>query len=141
MAKKKTPRRPDSMKAINSRLNRLEKMLREALSSSKVWKQNQIELRETAVEPWRFLVRRQHPWRKQLYVKGRNLTARQLVGAIKSNQFNEENAAANFHLPIEAIREALAYVEKNSELLQTEAEIERLMRKREGAPRVGQPVS
>ncbi|GEM_PF-3586901 len=97
--------------------------------------------RETAIEPWRFLVCRQHPWRKQLYLKGRNLTARQLVGAIKANQLDDEKAAANYHLPIEAIREALAYVEKNRELLETEAEIERLMRKREGVVRVPQPVS
>src|SRR3989442_1253189 len=64
---------------------------------------------ETAVAPWQFLVRRLHPWRKQLYVKGRNLTARQLVGSIKANQLDEEKAAQNHHLPIEAVREALAY--------------------------------
>src|SRR5437016_1804260 len=98
-----------------------------------------IEACETAVEPWQFLVRRQHPWRKQLYLKGRNLTARQLVGSIKANQLDDEKAAANHHLPIEAIREALAYVEKNGRLLEAEAEIERLMHEREA--HVSQPVS
>jgi len=88
--------------------------------------------RETPVEPWRHLVRRQHPWRQQLYVKGRNLTARQLVGGIKANQLDEQQAAANYDLPIEAIREALHYVEQNTELLEAEAEIERLMLKRGG---------
>lgn len=85
---------------------------------------------ETAVNPWLFLVRRRHPWRIQLYVKGRNLTARQLVGAIHANRLNEEQAAENHQLPVEAIREALAYVEQNRDLLATEAEIERLMGKR-----------
>jgi uncharacterized protein (DUF433 family) len=155
MARKKTTSRSDPLKKIEGRLRHVEEMLQEALSfvtshkvlealasmpSEKVSEENLLESRETPTEPWRFLVRRQHPWRKQLYVKGRNMTARQLVGSIKANQFDDEKAAANFHLPIDAIREALVYVEKNIELLQTEAEIERLMHKREGATRGAQPV-
>lgn len=123
---------PDRLDKIEGRLQHLEEML-------DYWKQKRIEARETAVEPWRFLVRRQHPWRKQLYLKGRNLTARQLVGSIKANQLDDEKAAANHRLPIEALREALAYVEKNRTLLETEAEIERLMHKR--VAHVPQPVS
>src|SRR5436190_3215722 len=84
---------------------------------------NSIE-KETVVEPWKHLVRRQHAWRKQLYIIGRNMTARQLVGSIKANQFDDAQAAANYHLSVEAIHEALLYVEQNSELLETEAEIE-----------------
>ena len=122
----------DRLDKIEGRLQHLEEMLEH-------WKQTRVEARETAVEPWRFLVRRQHPWRKQLYLKGRNLTARQLVGSIQANQLDDENAAANYHLPIEAIREALAYVEKTRKLLETEAEIERLMHKR--VAHVPQPVS
>src|SRR5438045_3680363 len=95
---------PDRLDKIEGRLQRLEELLQH-------WKQERIESRETAVEPWQFLVRRQHPWRKQLYLKGRNLTARQLVGSLKANQWDDEKAAANHHLPIEAIREAMAYVE------------------------------
>jgi uncharacterized protein (DUF433 family) len=79
---------------------------------------------ETAVDPWKFLVRRSHRRRTQLYVKGRNMTARQLVGSIKANQFDDQAAAANFHLPIEAIREALAYVEQNWDLIAKETQIE-----------------
>jgi uncharacterized protein (DUF433 family) len=112
-------------------------MLKDAISS---WNTAAPE-RETAAAPWHFLVRRHHPWRKQLYLKGRNLTARQLVGSIKANQFDEQTAAANYHLPVEAIREALDYVERNRELLENESEIERLMQKREGVARVPQPVS
>ncbi len=98
-------------------------------------------LRETPVEPWQHLVQRHHPWRTQLYIKGRNLTARQLVGGIKANRLDEKQAAANYDLPVEAIREALTYVEKNQELLAIEAEIERLMLKRGGVARGPQPVS
>src|SRR5260370_42162860 len=100
---------PDRLDTIESRLRRLEERI------------DRREMREMAVEPWQFLVRRQHPWRKQLYLKGRNLTARQLVGSMKANQFGEKKAAENFHLPVEAIREALEYVQKNLELLEAES--------------------
>ena len=95
---------------------------------------------EFPVEPWQHLVRRQHPWRKQLYVKGRNLTARQLVGAMKANQMDEQQAAADHDLPVEAIREARAYVENNRQLLERESEIERLMLERGGVARGPQTV-
>jgi hypothetical protein len=98
-------------------------------------------MRETPVAPWNHLVRREHPWRKQLYLKGRNMTARQLVGGIQANQLNEAKAAANYHLPIEAVREALAYVEENKDLLEIETEIERLMIKRGGIARGPRSVS
>jgi uncharacterized protein (DUF433 family) len=120
---------PDRLDQIESRLRRLEE------------KMERREMREAAVEPWQYLVRRQHPWRKQLYLKGRNLTARQLVGSMKANQLDEEAAAADNRLPVEAVREALAYVESNRELLETEAEIERPMLKRRRVAPGPQPVS
>src|SRR5437588_68142 len=119
----------ERLDTIESRLRRLEEMI------------DRREMREAAVEPWQYLVRRQHPWRKQLYVKGRNMTARQLVGSMKANQLDEAAAAADYRLPVEAIREALTYVERNRELLETEAEIERLMLKRGEVARGPQPVS
>lgn len=119
----------DRLDTIEERLRRLEERI------------ERREPREAAVEPWQYLVRRQHPWRQQLYVKGRNLTARQLVGAMKANQLDEEAAAADYRLPVEAVREALVYVEKNRELLETETEIERLMLKRGGNARASQAVS
>ena len=120
---------PDRLNTIESRLRRLEERI------------DRREMREAAVEPWQYLVRRQHPWRKQLYVKGRNMTARQLVGSMKANQLDEQAAAADNRVPVEAVREALAYVESNRELLETEAEIERLMLKRGEVARGPQPVS
>jgi uncharacterized protein (DUF433 family) len=90
---------------------------------------------------WQYLVHRRHVWRQQLYVKGRNMTARQLVGAMKANGLNEEQLASDFRLTIAAVREAISYVEANKELLETEAEIERLMLKRGGVSGGPQPVS
>ena len=119
----------DRLDTIEERLRRLEERI------------DRSEMREAAVPPWQYLVRRRHPWRQQLYVKGRNLTARQLVGAMKANQLDAEAAAADYRLPVEAVHEALAYVESNRELLETEAEIERLMLKRGGNARAPQAVS
>jgi hypothetical protein len=98
------------------------------------------QMQEAAVAPWQHLVRRAHPWRKQLYVKGRNLTARQLVGWMKANAVDADKAAADHQIPMEAVREALAYVKEHSELLAIEAEIERLMLQRGGIARGPQPV-
>jgi uncharacterized protein (DUF433 family) len=75
------------------------------------------EPRETPAPPWKYLVVRKHPWRKQLYIKGRNMTVRHLVGTVKANAFTEEQAAKDLHLPVEAIREALAYFEANPEVI------------------------
>lgn len=120
---------PDRLDTIEGRLRRLEERI------------DRREMREAAVKPWQYLVRRQHPWRKQLYLQGRNMTARQLVGSMKANELDEAAAAADYRLPVEAVREALVYVEKNRDLLETEAEIERLMLKRGGIARGPQPVS
>ncbi len=103
-------------------------------------KETRTESRETVVDPWHYLVNRRHPWRKQLYVKGRNMTARQLVGAMMANGLGEDETAANFRLPVEAVREALTYVEENKQLLEIESEIEALMARREEQARAPGPV-
>ena len=91
--------------------------------------------RETPVEPWKHLVLRRHPWRKQLYVKGRNMTVRHLVGAMKASRFTEEETAKDLHLPVEAVREALAYFETNPEVIDLDAAHERYLRKLHGVGR------
>jgi uncharacterized protein (DUF433 family) len=97
-------------------------------------------LLETPVEPWKYLVARRHPWRKQLFIKGRNMTVRQLVGGIKANKFTEDQAAANYHLPVEAIREALHYFDENPEVIDLDAAHERYLRRIHGVGRGPQSV-
>jgi uncharacterized protein (DUF433 family) len=94
-----------------------------------------------AAPAWRFLERRRHPWRRQLYVKGRNMTVRHLIGTAKANRWSEEEAASNLDLPAEAIREAFAYFERNQELLELEAAYERLLLAKKGGKRGPQAVS
>ncbi len=91
--------------------------------------------RETPVAPWQYLVARRHPWRKQLYLKGRKITVRQLVGDVTVNKLTDEEAAANYHLPVEAIREAFAYFEANPEVIELDAAHERYLEKLRGRGR------
>lgn len=74
---------------------------------------------------WRFLVARSHPWRRQLSLKGRNLTVGQLLSTMRANRLSPEQAAADLELPLEAIQEALAYAEENRALLELEVNEER----------------
>ena len=95
---------------------------------------------ETPAPPWQHLVVRRHPWRKQLYIKGRNMTVRQLVGTVKANNFSEEQAAKDLGLPVEAIHEAFAYFEANPEVIELDAAYERYLRKIRGVGRGPQSV-
>lgn len=78
--------------------------------------------------PWKYLVEIAHPWKKQLYVKGRRLSAANVWLDTEVNKLSRNQAADNWELPIEAIDEIMEYCEANKELLQMEAaEEERLL--------------
>jgi|ERR1043165_8806838 uncharacterized protein (DUF433 family) len=75
--------------------------------------------------PWQYLVSRPHRWRRQLCVKGRNMTVGQLVSTIRANRYTPEQASDELELPLEAIQEALAYFDENRNLIEMEAAEER----------------
>ena len=70
--------------------------------------------KELPVEGWDHLVARRHPWRKQLFVAGRNLTVRQLTGTVRANGWSDEEAAEALDLPAAAVREAMALRRRES---------------------------
>lgn len=76
-------------------------------------------------DKWQYLVARPHPWRKQLYIKGRKLLASTVWLDMISNQMSSEDAAENWDLPLPAIDEVINYCESHQELLQLEADEER----------------
>lgn len=82
-------------------------------------------VKEYPQEGYRYLVARDHPWRRQLYLKGRNLTVGQLVYNMRADQLLPEQAAERYDLPLEAIQEALAYYQSHRELVEAEAEAEK----------------
>lgn len=84
------------------------------------------ELEGSGTSSWTYLVSRSHSWKRQLFVKGRRLTAFQVWLDMRSNGMTESDAAENWDLPEEAISEIVEYCENNAALLKMEADEERL---------------
>jgi uncharacterized protein (DUF433 family) len=83
---------------------------------------------------WRYLVARPHPWRRQLAMKGRNMTVGQMVSTLRANQLSPEQASQDLELPLEAIHEALTYYTENRALIELEAAEERRRLTERGYP-------
>ncbi|WP_293352128.1 MULTISPECIES: hypothetical protein [unclassified Microcoleus] len=77
------------------------------------------------IENWQYLIVRHHPWRKQLYIKGRKLLASTIWRDMTANGMSPEQAAENWDLPLYAIYEAIDYCQNNQQLLKLEADEER----------------
>jgi uncharacterized protein (DUF433 family) len=63
---------------------------------------------------------RPHPWRRQLYLRGRNMTVGQLVATMNANKLSPEEAAEDMDLPLAQVQEALAYYEAHRDLVNSE---------------------
>ncbi len=74
---------------------------------------------------YRWLVAAPHRWRKQLSLKGRRITAGQLVLSMEANGDSIEAAAREFDLEPEAVAEAVDYVSRNRPLIDAELAEER----------------
>jgi uncharacterized protein (DUF433 family) len=83
---------------------------------------------------WRYLVARPHAWRRQLAIKGRNMTVGQLMSTIRANQLSPEQASLDLELPLEAIQEAMTYYTENRALIELEAAEERRRLTERGYP-------
>ena len=90
------------------------------------------ELESPPTGDWQYLVERPHPWRRQLYIKGRKLLASTVWQDMIANQMSIEEAADNWSLPLAAIEEAIHYCESHQELLKLEAEEERYRLEQQG---------
>lgn len=74
---------------------------------------------------WRWLLERPHPWRRQLWVKGRKLLASAVWLDALTNGMSASEAAESWDLPLQACEEIFAYCEANKALLEAEANEER----------------
>jgi hypothetical protein len=88
------------------------------------------ELESRALRQWRWLVERPHPWRRQLWVKGRKLLASAVWLDALTNGMSQREAAESWDLPLEASEEIFAYCESNRTLIEAEAAEERQRLKR-----------
>ena len=70
---------------------------------------------------WQYLEKRPHPWRQQLYIKGKRIKASAIYLDMIVNEETLEEAAENWNLPLAAIEEVLKYCQTHEELLKSEA--------------------
>jgi uncharacterized protein (DUF433 family) len=103
------------------------------------------ELSVPAVQPvifdhYRYLVAKPEKWRKQLYLKGRNMTVGQLIYSMRANSLSADEAAADMDLPVEQVREAQAYYEIHRDLIEREADEEKQYLLAEGVSLEPAPV-
>lgn len=83
------------------------------------------ELEANLPPPWQWLVERPHPWRRQLWIKGRKLQASAVWLDAQANGLGVAEAAENWELPVPAVEEVFAYCDANQALIQAEADEER----------------
>ena len=74
---------------------------------------------------WQYLEERPHPWRKQLYIKGKRLRPFSIWMTMQVENLTAQEAAENWDLPLAAINEAIAYCESERKLLEREANEEK----------------
>lgn len=104
------------------------------------------ELSVPAVEPlifrhYQYLITRPEKGRRQPYLKGRNMTVGQLVYKMRANQFSIEQAAEDMDLPVEQVKEALAYYQIHRELIKSETEEDKQYLLSHGVELEPRPVS
>ncbi len=76
-------------------------------------------------ERYHYLERRPHPWRRQLYLAGRNMTVAQLIYGMRANKLTPEATAENYELPLAQVREALQYFERHRDIVEQDQEEEK----------------
>lgn len=69
---------------------------------------------------YKHLEARPEAWRKQLYLKERNMTVWHVVGRMQAHGYSSAQAAEQFDLPLAAVLEAVDYYQSNKDLVDAE---------------------
>jgi uncharacterized protein (DUF433 family) len=69
---------------------------------------------------YKHLEARPDSWRKQLYLKERNMTVWHVVGRMQAHGYSSVEAAEQFDLPLAAVLEAVDYYQHNKGLVDAE---------------------
>lgn len=75
-------------------------------------------------DQYQYLMARSHAWKKQLFLKGRNMTVGQLISTMQANDLTVEETAIDLELPVEQVKEALTYYQHHKTLIELEAQEE-----------------
>ena len=79
---------------------------------------------------WIWLVQRDHPWRRQLWIKGRSIAAGELARTAVIEGWTAEETAREFDLPVDAVLEAQRYAEIARDLIAAEEAEDRIVAQR-----------
>lgn len=79
------------------------------------------ELERVDHDAWLYLVHRPHAWKQQLFLKGSRLSAATIWSDKLVNLQSDAEAAAEWDVPVDAVREAVRYCEANRDLIAMEA--------------------
>ena len=77
-------------------------------------------IEEQLAGDWTWLVARPHPWRRQLWLKGRRMTAGDLARTIEIEAWTPERASTEYDLPLDAVVEAQRYAQAHRDLILAE---------------------
>lgn len=78
------------------------------------------ELERPTEGGWRYLVQRDHPWQRQMSIKGKRLLAATVWRDLVANHQTAAKAAEEWGIPVEAVEEAVRWSEANRDLLAME---------------------
>ena len=95
-------------------------------------------LEEAMQTKWTWLVEREHPWIRQLWIKGRNITAGSLARTMEIEDWTPERAAHEYDLEVDAVLEAVRWASDHAGLISAEEAENRLAA--EAAAVVGEEV-
>ena len=76
-------------------------------------------------EQYEYLEWRPSRWRKQFSIKGRKMTVGQFVYAMRAAGWDVAEGARQYHLPLAAAQEAVAYYQRHKDLITEEADSEK----------------
>jgi uncharacterized protein (DUF433 family) len=71
---------------------------------------------------WQYLEKRPHPWREQLYIKGKRIKASVIYSDMIVNEMTPQEVADDWELPLAAIEEVIEYCSTHQQILKQEAE-------------------
>ncbi len=74
---------------------------------------------------YKYLEPRPENWRKQLWIKGRNMTVWHLIATMRTERQTPEQTAKNRSLPLEAVREAMHYYILHKDIVEADTEEEK----------------
>lgn len=75
-----------------------------------------------AFTQWQYLEKRPHPWREQLYIKGKRIKASVIYSDMIVNEMTPQEVADDWELPLAAIEEVIEYCSTHRQILKQEAE-------------------